>query len=45
MMRLKDAHILEEPTASVLTMQSMLRYKGHTAGYEWVSRLMLKACI
>ena len=45
MMRLMDAHILEEPTAGVLTMQSMLRDKGHTAGYERVRRLMRKACI
>ena len=45
MMRLMDAHILEEPTAGVLTMQSMLRDKGHAAGYERVRRLMRKACI
>lgn len=44
-MRLMDAHILEEPTAGVLTMQSMLRDKGHYAGYERVRRLMRKACI
>ena len=35
-----DAHILEEPTAGVLTMQSMLEEKGYKAGYEWVRRLM-----
>ena len=45
MMRLMDAHILEEPTAGVLTMQSMLRDKGCAAGYERVRRLMRKACI
>ena len=31
MMRLMDAHILEEPTAGVLTMQSMLRDEGYHA--------------
>jgi len=45
MMRLMDRHILEEPTAGVLTMQSMLKDKGHVAGYERVRRLMRKACI
>lgn len=45
MMRLMDAHILEEPTAGVLTMQDMLEEKGHSAGYERVRRLMRKACI
>ena len=45
MMRLMDEHILEEPTAGVLTMQSMLQDKGHRAGYERVRRLMRKACI
>jgi putative transposase len=45
MMRLMDRHILEEPTAGVLTMQSMLKDKGHIAGYERVRRLMRKACI
>jgi len=38
-MQLMDAHILEEPTAGVLTMQSMLEEKGHKAGYV-VRRLM-----
>lgn len=45
MMRLMDEHILEEPTAGVLTMQSMLKDKGHRAGYERVRRLIRKACI
>ncbi len=45
MMRLMDKHILEEPTAGVLTMQSMLKDKGHRAGYERVRRLMREACI
>ena len=45
MMRLMDSHILDEPTAGVLTMQSMLRDKGYRAGYERVRRLMRKACI
>jgi putative transposase len=45
MMSLMDQHILEEPTAGVLTMQSMLEEKGFNAGYERVRRLMRKACI
>tara|TARA_B100000700_G_scaffold198825_1_gene218716 strand:- start:76 stop:900 length:825 start_codon:yes stop_codon:yes gene_type:complete len=45
MMELMDKHILEEPTAGVLTMQSMLRDKGYKAGYERVRRLMRKANI
>lgn len=45
MMRIMDEHILEEPTAGVLTMQSMLKEKGHKAGYERVRRLMRKAAI
>ena len=45
MMRLMDAHILDEPTAGVLTMQAMRKDKGHCAGYEGVRRLMRKACI
>ena len=45
MMGLMDEHILEEPTAGVLTMQSMLKDKGHRAGYERVRRLMREACI
>ena len=45
MMRLMDAHILEEPTAGVLTMQSMLEEHGYQAGYERVRRLMRKANI
>lgn len=45
MMELLDKHILEEPTAGVLTMQSMLQEQGYKAGYERVRRLMRKACI
>ena len=45
MMQLMDRHILEEPTAGVLTMQSMLEEKGYKAGYERVRRLMRKAAI
>lgn len=45
MMQLMDAHILEEPTAGVLTMQSMLEEKGYNAGYERVRRLMRLANI
>lgn len=45
MMRLMDEHILQEPTAGVLTMQSMLADKGYRAGYERVRRLMRKAAI
>lgn len=44
-MRLMDAHILEEPTAGVLTMQGMLRDSGIRAGHERVRRLMRKANI
>ena len=40
MMRLMDEHILEDPTAGVLTMQDMLAEKGFKAGYERVRRLM-----
>lgn len=43
MMELMDKHILEEPTAGVLTMQSMLLEKGYKAGYERIRRLMRKA--
>lgn len=45
MMRIMDEHILEEPTAGVLTMQSMLEEQGYKAGYERVRRLMRKASI
>jgi len=45
MMKLMDAHILEEPTAGVMTMQDMLEEKGYKAGYERVRRLMRKAAI
>ena len=45
MMRLMDSHILEDPTAGVLTMQDMLEEKGVRAGYERVRRLMRLAGI
>lgn len=45
MMRLMDEHILDEPTAGVLTMQSMLLENDIKAGYERVRRLMRKANI
>jgi putative transposase len=45
MMQLMDAHILEEPTAGVLTMQSILEEKGYKAGYERIRRLMRLANI
>ena len=44
-MKILDMHILEEPTAGVLTMQSMLEEKGIKAGYERIRRLMRKANI
>ncbi|MBZ9626720.1 IS3 family transposase [Psychroflexus sp. CAK1W] len=44
-MQIMDKHILEEPTAGVLTMQSMLEDKGIKASYERVRRLMRKANI
>ena len=44
-MEIMDKHILEEPTAGVLTMQSMLEDRGITAGYERVRRLMRLANI
>lgn len=44
-MQIMDKHILEEPTAGVLTMQSMLSDQGIKAGYERVRRLMRKANI
>lgn len=45
-MRLMDAHILKEPTAGVLTMQSMLADNHNiTASYERIRRLMRKANI
>lgn len=40
-----DKHILEEPTAGVLTMQSMLKDRGVFASYERVRRLMKLANI
>lgn len=39
-MEIMDKHILEEPTAGVLTMQSMLEDKGIPASYERIRRLM-----
>lgn len=45
MMQLMDTHILEDPTAGVLTMQSMLQEKGYKAGYERVRRLLREANI
>jgi len=44
-MRLMDEHIMEEPTAGVLTMQSMLKDHLIHASYERVRRLMRKANI
>ena len=40
-----DKHILEEPTAGVFTMQSMLQDQGIAASYERVRRLMRLANI
>ena len=40
-----DNYILKEPTAGVLTMQSMLKDMGIFASYERVRRLMRKANI
>lgn len=42
-MQLMDKHILEEPTAGVITMQSMLEECGMKMSYERVRRLMRKA--
>jgi len=44
-MELMDKHILEEPTAGVLTMQSVLKDQSISASYERVRRLMRKANI
>jgi len=44
-MGIMDKHILEEPTAGVLTMQSMLKDHSISASYERVRRLMRKANI
>ena len=44
-MKLMDKHILEEPTAGVLTMQSMLKDNGLHCSYERVRRLMRKSNI
>lgn len=40
-----DKHILVEPTAGVLTMQSMLEDLGLKVGYERIKRLMRLAHI
>lgn len=42
-MLLMDKHIMEEPTAGVLTMQSMLKDLKIIASYERIRRLMRKA--
>ena len=42
LLRMMDEHFLEEPTAGVLTMQSMLKDKGYLASYERIRRLMRK---
>jgi len=44
-MQLMDKHILEDPTAGVLSMQAMLEENGYKAGYERVRRLMRLADI
>lgn len=44
-MYLMDKHILEEPTAGVITMQSMLAEQNLKMSYERVRRLMRKADI
>ncbi len=44
-MKLMDAHIMQEPTAGVLTMQCMLEEQGLRMSYERVRRLMRKAAI
>jgi putative transposase len=44
-MEIMDKHILEEPTAGVLTMQSMLEDREIQAGYERIRRLMRLANI
>jgi len=44
-MKLMDKHIMDEPTAGVLTMQSMLKDQLIHASYERVRRLMRKAHI
>ena len=42
-MKMMDKHILKEPTAGILTMQSMLKDAGVSASYSRVQRLMRKA--
>jgi putative transposase len=45
MMKMVDKPILQEPTAGVLTMQSMVLEKVIIAGYEQIRRLMRLANI
>ena len=44
-MRLMDHHIMQEPTAGVITMKCMLKEKEIHMSYERVRRLMRKASI
>jgi putative transposase len=44
-MQMMDKHIIEETTAGVLTMQSMLKGRNLSVSYERVRRLMRKANI
>lgn len=44
-MKLMDEHIMEEPTAGVITMKCMLKEKEINMSYERVRRLMRKASI
>ncbi len=44
-MKPMDAHIMQEPTAGVLTIQCMLEEQGLRMSYERVRRLMRKAAI
>jgi putative transposase len=44
-MRLMDHHIMQEPTAGVITMKLMLKEKEINMSYERVRRLMRKASI
>lgn len=44
-MRLMDHHIMQEPTAGVITMKLMLKEKKINMSYERVRRLMRKASI
>jgi putative transposase len=40
MMKLMDKHILQEQTAGVMTIRSILEENGITTGYERIRRLM-----